>query len=200
MLKQKKYLLIAILFLIPMIIVLSRVSFWEKQIYFTVKKKIEPKGWNLISGELSGNFMNTIVMENILFEGVAGEKIEINKISLNLGIISSLFGDNVFDLVAVEGLKFSYEEVRKSGDKTMGNNLSFDLPFHIKSLFIDVKAEALFNDENHILEIMLGGSFSGYGNPELNCDMVKVSVDRNKNFVGKFNIQGFESFQICKRR
>ena len=138
MLKQKKYLLIAILFLISMITVLSRVSFWEKQIYFTVKKKIEPKGWNLISGELSGNFMNTIVMENILFEGVVGEQIEIDKISLNLGIISSLFGDNVFDLVAVEGLKFSYEEVRKSGGKTMGNNLSFDLPFHIKSLFINI--------------------------------------------------------------
>ena len=187
MFKQKKYLLIAVLSLIPMIVVLSRVSFWEKQIYFAVKKKIEPKGWNLISGKSSGNFMNTVMIENILLEGGVGEKIEIDKISLNLGIISSFFGDNVFDLVAVEGLKFSYSEQRNSGGKAKSSNLSFDFPFHIKSLFIDAKAEALFNDENHILEIMLGGSFIGYSNPELNCDMVKVSVDQNKNFVGKFN-------------
>ena len=187
MLRQKKYLLITILCLIPMIIILSRVSFWEKQIYFSVKKKIEPKGWNLISSEISGNFMNTIVIENILLEDVVGDKIKIDKISFNLGIISSLFGDNVFDLVAVEGLRFRYKDEGISDGKITGDDLLFDLPFHIKSLFIDAKAEALFNDENHTLEIMLGGSFSGYSNPELSCDLVKVSLDQNKNSVGKFN-------------
>ena len=63
MLKQKKYLLAAVLFIISMIIILSRVSLWEKQIYYAVKKKIEPKGWNLITGESSGNFMNTVMIK-----------------------------------------------------------------------------------------------------------------------------------------
>ena len=187
MLKQKKYLLAAVLLIISMIIILSRVSLWEKQIYYAVKKKIEPKGWNLITGESSGNFMNTVMIKNILIENNNGEIINIDKISLNLGIISSLFGDNVFDLVAIEGLEFSYKEEKKSGGQIIKNNLSFDLPFHVKSLFVDVKVEALYNDENHKLELMLGGSFTGYKNPELNCDLVKVSIDENRNFVAKFN-------------
>ena len=53
MLKQKKYLLAAVLLIISMIIILSRVSLWEKQIYYAVKKKIEPKaGFELAASRL----------------------------------------------------------------------------------------------------------------------------------------------------
>ena len=68
-------------------------------------KKINQYDWNLRVDELTGNFISTIVMNDLTFEKKNGEGIRIDKISINLGIFSSLFGDIVFDTIIQRNIK-----------------------------------------------------------------------------------------------
>ena len=102
--KRKKYLLGTLFVFLPLIVTFSQVSIWENHLKSALMKKINQYDWNLNVDELSGNFISTIVMKDLIFDKDNGERIIIDKISINLGIFSSLFGETVFDLIAVEGL------------------------------------------------------------------------------------------------
>ena len=97
--KRKKYLLGTLFVFLPLIVTFSQVSIWENQLKSALMKKINQYDWNLNVDELSGNFISTIVMKDLIFEKKNGERIIIDKISINFGILSSLFGETVFDLI-----------------------------------------------------------------------------------------------------
>ncbi len=184
--KRKKYLLGTLFVFLSLIVTLSQVSIWENHLKSTLMKKINQYDWNLNVDELSGNFISTIVMKDLIFEKENSKRIIVDKISINLGIFSSLFGETVFDLIAIEGLDLDITSDGFGNRGTVGN-LSLNLPFHISSLFIDANIKSILNDDSQIIELMLGGEFNGYKNPELNCDLLNVSLKDSENLFGKFN-------------
>ena len=184
--KRKKYLLGTLFVFLSLIVTLSQVSIWENHLKSTLMKKINQYDWNLNVDELSGNFISTIVMKDLIFEKENSKRIIVDKISINLGIFSSLFGETVFDLIAIEGLDLDLTSDGFGNRGTVGN-LSLNLPFHIRSLFIDANIKSILNDDSQIIELMLGGEFNGYQNPELNCDLLNVSLKDSENLFGKFN-------------
>ena len=90
--KRKKYLLGTLFVFLSLIVTLSQVSIWENHLKSTLMKKINQYDWNLNVDELSGNFISTLVMKDLIFEKENSKRIIIDKISINLGIFSSLFG------------------------------------------------------------------------------------------------------------
>ena len=84
--KRKKYLLGTLFVFLPLIVTFSQVSIWEDHLKSALMKKINQYDWNLKMDELSGNFISTIVMKDLILEKENGERIIINKISINLGI------------------------------------------------------------------------------------------------------------------
>ena len=159
--KRKKYLLGTLFVFLSLIVTFSQVSIWENHLKSALMKKINQYDWNLNVDELSGNFISTIVMKDLIFEKENGERIIIDKISINLGIFSSLFGETVFDLIAIEGLDLDLTSDGFGNRGTVGN-LSLNLPFHIRSLFVDANIKSILNDDSQIIELMLGGEFNGY--------------------------------------
>ena len=184
--KRKKYLLGTLFVFFPLIVTLSQVSIWENHLKSALMKKINQYDWNINVDELSGNFISTIVMKDLIFEKENGERIIIDKISINLGIFSSLIGETVFDLIAIEGLDYDLSSDGPGNRGIMGN-LSLNLPFHIRSLFVDADIKSILNNESQIIELMLGGELNGYKNPELNCDLFNVSLKDSENLFAKFN-------------
>ena len=140
--KRKKYLLGTLFVFLSLIVTLSQVSIWENRLISFANKKINQYGWNLNVDELSGNFISTIVMKDLIFDKKNGERIIIDKISINFGIFTSLFGETVFDLIAVEGLDFNLSS-DGSVNKGIVGNLSLNLPFHVRSLFIDANVKSI---------------------------------------------------------
>ena len=181
--KRIKYLLGTLFVFSFLMITFSQVSIWENHLISAIKKKINHNNWNLKVDELSGNFISTIVMNDLIFENENEERIIVNKISINLGIFSSLFGETVFDLIAIEGLDFDLNS-NGYGNSGIGSDLSFNLPFHIKSLFVDANIKSILNDQPQIIELMLGGELNGYGNPELSCDLLNVSLKDSEKLFG----------------
>ena len=184
--KRKKYLLGTLFLFLSLIVTFSQVSIWENHLKSALMKKINQYDWNLNVDELTGNFISTIVMKDLIFEKKNGERIRIDKISINLGIFSSLFGQTVFDLIALEGLDLDLTNDGFGNKRTVGN-FSLNLPFHVRSLFVDADIRSILNDESQIIELMLGGEFNGYKDPLLNCDLLNVSLKHSKNLFGKFN-------------
>jgi len=184
--KQKKYLLITVL-IICIITIFSRISLWSNHIQSILGNKLEPYGWSLNVEKFTGNLMSTIILDNIIIEHNNGSLIKVEKISANLGIISSFLGNNVLDLLAIEGLDFIYKSEKDSIEQSKEKNISINLPFQVKSFFIDARVETILNSEDHSLDIMIGGEFNGIGNPSLDCDLVKVSMDNNANLACQFN-------------
>ena len=180
--KRKKYLLGTLFVFLSLIVTLSQVSIWENHLKSTLMKKINQYDWNLNVDELSGNFISTLVMKDLIFEKENSKRIIVDKISINLGIFSSLFGETVFDLIAIEGLDLDLTSDGFGNRGTVGN-LSLNLPFHISSLFIDANIKSILNDDSQIIELMLGGEFNGYQNPELNCDLLNVSLKDSENLL-----------------
>jgi len=184
--KQKKYLLATVLF-ICIVIIFSRVSLWDSHIKSIIGNKIESYGWNINEVQFSGNLMSTIILDDIILEHNNGSIVKVEKISTNLGILSSLLGYNVLDMLAVEGLDIIFKSEKGLIKQKQGNDISISLPFHVKSFFIDARVETIINSQDYAFEIMIGGEFNGIGNPSLDCDLVRVSIDDNENLACRFN-------------
>ena len=122
------------MFFFSLIVTLSQVSIWENHLKSTLMKKINQYDWNLNVDELSGNFISTLVMKDLIFEKENSKRIIVDKISINLGIFSSLFGETVFDLIAIEGLDLDLTSDGFGNRGTVGN-LSLNLPFHISLIY-----------------------------------------------------------------
>ena len=138
--KRKKYLL-GTLFL-SLIVTFSQVSIWENQLKSALIKKINQYDWNLNVDELTGNFISSIVMKDLIFEKKNGKRIIIDKISMNFGIFATLFGETVFDLIAIEGLDLDLNNDGFGNSGTAGI-FSLNLPFHIRSLFVDADIRSI---------------------------------------------------------
>tara|TARA_B100000609_G_scaffold96746_1_gene77007 strand:+ start:722 stop:946 length:225 start_codon:yes stop_codon:yes gene_type:complete len=72
--KRKKYLLGTLFVFLPLIVTFSQVSIWENHLKSALMNKINQYDWNLNVDELSGNFISTIVMKDLIFEKENGER------------------------------------------------------------------------------------------------------------------------------
>ncbi len=185
--KRKKYLLATLSIIICIVMLLNRVEIWDDYARSMIRKKIDSYGWSVKIQNISGHIFGTIIMDNIEFFHDNKSMVKVKKISFNIGVFSSIFGDDVLDLLAIEGLDLIYENDIASNMKERKSEISINVPFHIKSFFIDAKVETYINNENYGLNILVGGEFNGIKHPTLNCDLVKVSFDDNISLACEFN-------------
>ena len=66
--KRKKYLLGTLFVFLSLIVTFSQVSIWENHLKSALMKKINQYDWNLNVDELSGNFISTIVMKDLILK------------------------------------------------------------------------------------------------------------------------------------
>ena len=64
-------------------------------------------------------------MDDIEFSHKDESRVIVKKISFNIGVFSSIFGDNVLDLLAIEGLELIYENDIASNMKERKSEISY---------------------------------------------------------------------------
>ncbi|MFL2983384.1 MAG: translocation/assembly module TamB domain-containing protein [Candidatus Neomarinimicrobiota bacterium] len=185
--KRKKYILAIVSFAISIIFILSSTVLWDNYVQSLISKKIESYGWNIQVESFSGNFLSTIKMNHIELKNENGSYVNIDKVSVNIGIISSLFNIKVFDLFTVEGMDCKYLNQYDSTLQFEPNKLIGEIPFEIKSFFIDARIKTKIIDEDYDLVLLAGGKFNGMNSPMLDFDLLKVSVNDNINLACIFN-------------
>ena len=184
----KKYLLIAPAILITILVLSLRTSVWNSYFQSELNKYINSSGWSIQVERAEGYLFSTSVFNNINLIHNNGSSLKIKESSINIGLFSSLLGTPVFDLLTLEGIHlnfsgdiYSQEETGKESDSVL------NIPFHVKSFFVDGKVRSNIKSKKYIFNIMAGGEIIGLEKPLLKCDLVKVSLEDNSDLVCKFD-------------
>ena len=78
-----------------------------------------------------------------------GSTVNINDLTINIGLISSLFGIIVFDLLTVEGMTSNLKFENQITNMKIDNNKVPSIPVHIKSFFLETLIETKFSDKDY---------------------------------------------------
>ena len=107
---KKKYLIAGFVILSLTTIFLFRSINWQDRLNNWVNQKIVHTGWEMKIENSLGSFFGTIFLENVTFSNSLGSIIEIEKLSFNIGLISTIIHNPiiVFDLITMEGLDAKY--------------------------------------------------------------------------------------------
>ena len=194
--KGKKYILIAPAALIFVFILILRTAVWGEYLQSELNNRIKASGWSVKVEQSSGYLFGTTILSNVNLSHINGPSIGIDKASINIGILSSLIGSPSLDLLTVEGLSLNYANHDYSKDSSKQSLERLNIPFHIRSFFIEGKVQSNIKANKYIFDIMVGGELIGGETPLLNCDLVKISLENNSNMVCKFNtmILGYDDY------
>ena len=182
--KIKNYLLAVLIFIICFGIFFSRSEMWDAYLINKVNDDLLDYGWYLETGKVTGNVFGTTVINDIIITHKSGSKIEASKVSMNIGFISSAIKNTSFDLLNVEGMEILLENKKLFSNNDINN---FEIPFNIKTLFIEAGLEAYTENNKIELDMMIGGEFNGFDHPELKCDLFKAVLNKNEKFHCNFN-------------
>ena len=85
-----------------------------------------------------GSFFGTTFLENVTFSHSLGSIIEIEKLSFNIGLISTIIHNPiiVFDLITMEGFDAKYAPNHNSINGEFQKK-PINIPFHINTFFIE---------------------------------------------------------------
>ncbi len=194
--KGKKYILIAPAALIFVLTLILRTAVWGEYLQSELNNRIRTSGWSVKVEQSSGYLFGTTILSNVNLSHINGSSIGIDKASINIGILSSLIGFTSLDLLTVEGLSLNYANDDYSKDSSKQSFERLNIPFHIRSFFIEGKVQSNIKANKYIFDIMVGGELIGGETPLLNCDLVKISLENNSNMVCKFNtmILGYDDY------
>ena len=129
--KVKKYLLITFIIIICSLSVLTQSVLWSNNIKSWINQNLSMYGWSFNAKEYSGSLLSTIILKDIEFKSQAGSIIEIERTAINLGIISTIFNEMVFDLLTIEGMHYKYFKSETSKSSFSNNNPSPSSRFSI---------------------------------------------------------------------
>jgi len=160
---------------------------WNIYVEPKINKKLKVNGWDFKIENSSINFFGTTQLKNVIASHKFGSVVNIEKLSFNLGIFSSIFDVKVLDLLTVEGFDALYVADTNSVKTDQVENLMVDIPYHIKSFFIDGRFTSNINGEDYTFNVISGGDLNGKENPVLNFDLVKIFLEKNINLDCHFN-------------
>ena len=107
---KKKYLIAGFVIFLVTTIFLFRSVNWKHKLNNWVNQKIGHTGWEIKIEDSLGSFYGTTNLKNVIFSHSLGSIVKIEKLSFNIGFISSIIHNPVFvfDLITIEGLEANY--------------------------------------------------------------------------------------------
>ena len=180
---KKKYLLAGIFVLLLATMVLIRSINLENRFYSWVNQKIVHTGWEMKVENSLGSFLGTTYLENVIFSHSLGSLVKIEKLSFNIGFISSIIHNPiiVFDLITMEGLDANYIPNYRSIDEEFYKK-PINIPFHINTFFIEGLLSSNINGHKNVLNVLLGGELKTKQYSTIKFDLFKLTIDENPQF------------------
>ena len=180
----KKHIVITVI-ISTILVFLLRSVVWESFFEIKLNEKLSLSGWQLSVQKSSGHILGTTYLNGVTIYHKNGSNINVDKLSVNFGILSSLISTPVFDFVSVEGLNVDLSNHYSSSIKKGG--FALNIPYHIRSFFVDGRVKININKTIYDANIMIGGELIGMEAPSLKCDIVKISSPENseiRNMLG----------------
>lgn len=181
--KRKKYILGTSAVLILFLMIILRASVWGDFIQKKINEKIGTSGWSIQVGKSSGYLFGTMHLENVILNQENGPHVSIENSSINFAHLATLFGDITFDLLTLENMATELNQNWIKSGNDFDKTKSINLPFHIKSFFVSGRINSKLNDQSYAIDMKVGGEFKGGMHPTLNCDLLKVALVNNPNYV-----------------
>ena len=134
---KKKYLTAGLVILLLTTIFLYKSINWKHRLSIWVNQKIGHTGWEMKIEDSIGSFFGTTFLEDVTFFHSLGSTIKIEKLSFNIGLISTIINNPiiVFDLITMEGLDAKYVPNHNSINGEFQKK-PINIPFHINTFFI----------------------------------------------------------------
>ena len=178
---RKKYLLIAISVLSILAIIFIRSLKWNDNIKFLLNQKLVHEGWKIEVEESFGSLIGTTNLKNVLFTHTSGSLLEIENLSFNIGLLSSLINNPLiaFDLITVEGLNAKYVSSKGSNSNKDHYRNQINIPYLINTFFIDGIVASEINGNNIVFNIMMGGELNKKEYSTINFDLFKIFINQN---------------------
>ena len=183
MYSKKKYLLAGVFILLLATIILFRSINWENRFYSWVNQKILHTGWEMKVEDSLGSFLGTTYLENVIFSHSLGSLIKVEKLSFNIGFISSIIHNPiiVFDLIAMEGLDANYISSQSSINEEFYKK-PINIPFNVNTFFIDGLLTSNIDGNNSVFNILLGGELKTKQYSTIQFDLFKLAIDGNPQY------------------
>ena len=181
---SKKIYLLACIFIISLTtMILFRTINWGSRFYSLVNQKIVHTGWEMKVEDSVGSIFGTTFLKDVIFSHSSGSLIKIEKLSFNIGIISSIIHNTIidFDLITMEGLDAKYISNQNSVNEEFYKK-PISIPFNINTFFIDGTLTSNIDGNNTIFNILLGGELKTKQFSTVKFDLFKFAIDKNPQF------------------
>ncbi len=169
-----KYLIASFVILSLITIFFFRSINWQDRLNKWVNQKIAHTGWEVKVEDSIGSFFGTTYLENVIFSHSLGSIVKIEKLSFNISFISSIIHNPVFvfDLITMEGLEANYISNQNSTNEKFYKS-PINIPFSVKSFFIDGLLKSNLDGHNNAFNILLGGELKKEQYSTIQFDLFK---------------------------
>ena len=164
-----------------------RIELWGNSVQSAINKTLAKSGWNFKAEKSSGYLFSTLYFENVQIRNINGTAIDLDKMSFNIGIIKTIFNDATLDLLTAEGGRINHVQNEELGTKGARQNNTLTIPFNVRSFFVDSNIKTFINDNQYNFDVMIGGELNGFDKAQVDCDLLKISIGNNKEYVCLFS-------------
>ena len=164
-----------------------RSQFWNNFIKNKVNEKLILSNWNFDFEKVSGFLLTTSYFENVKINNSSGINISIKRVSINGGILKTIFGKNTLDYLSLEGMNAQIVENKENLKNDLDFTKSLEIPFNIKTFFIKGTLSRFSNVTEQNFSFLIGGSFSKEERESFYCDIFKVSSIERPDLFCDFN-------------
>ena len=164
-----------------------RIELWANSVQSAINKTLANSGWNFKAETSSGYLFSTLYFENVRITNNDGTAIHLDKMSFNVGIIRTIFNDATLDLLTAEGGRINHAQNEKQHNKEARQPNIFKIPFNVRSFFVDSNIKTFINDNQYNFDVMIGGELNGFEKAQVDCDLLKISIGNNKEYVCKLD-------------
>ena len=134
--KNKKSKVITITFIAIFAILISNATFWQSLIINKINERLSNNRFRIVSAKISGNLLSSIKIKKVKVTHPIYGDLSINKSTINLDFISSIFGRLTFDYVGIEGLITQSLNSALNDAEPIKNYSSPKIPFDINQFYI----------------------------------------------------------------
>ena len=180
---KKKYFTAGLVILLLTTIFLYKSINWKHRLSNWVNQKIGHTGWEMKIEDSIGSFFGTTFLEGVTFFHSLGSTIKIEKLSFNIGLISTIIHNPiiVFDLITMEGLDAKYVPNHNSINGEFQKK-PINIPFHINTFFIEGILSSNIDGHKNVFNILLGGELKTKQYSTIKFDLFKLALDGNPQY------------------
>ena len=222
--KHSKILLVSSVFTCFFIIIAYclRASFWQGLIVDKTNSVIFRSGYEVESMNIEGHLLKDIYLKDIIIKKTNFPSINIEKIRINVGLISSLFTDFNLDILTVETGELNLDSSTFNIDNNLSGNLISNGAINIRSFYFSVPVNYKTFDRSVPIKIVFAGELNHSTStsiffdllninyletsiPEINLNSLDVTFSDSLVFLSNINgnlfslpISGFTSLSLIK--